>query len=167
MFEAMACSHLFCSIPRKAATLAEREIAVVAGVSSAYACRVARCRQAITAVLDQRLQHPVAHVPVAFRVVDGDERLVGQAGHQLGDIVGTDRVVGAHHAGGGQVASAGEDGQAVEDSALVVEQQVVAPVDDGSEGLLAGTGGASAAAQHTEPIVEADGELGQGHRAQP
>ena len=59
------------------------------------------------------------------------------------------------------------DGQAVEDSPLVVEQQVVAPVDDGSQGLLAGTGRAGAAVQYPEPIVETDRELGQGHRAQP
>ena len=167
MFEVMACSQLLLIHPSQGRHAAERQIAVVAGVRSPDACGVARCRQPVTAVLDQRLQHPAAHVPVAVGILDGDERLVGQAGHELGDIVGADCVVGADDAGGGEVASTGEDRQAVEDSTLVVEQQVVAPVDDRSQGLLAGAGGASAAVQQAEPIVEADRELGQGHRAQP
>ena len=48
---------------------------------------------------------------------------------------------------------------------LVVEQQVVAPLDDRAERLLAGQGGAGAARQQPEPVVEAVGELL--HRDQP
>ena len=54
---------------------------------------------------------------------------------------------------------AGEDGEPLEHAALVVEEQVVAPLDDRAEGLLPRERGAGAARQQAEPIVEPGREL--------
>ena len=77
----------------------------------------------------------------------------------VGDVVGGEVVVGAHRLGGRQVAAAGEHRQPLEDALLVVEEQLVAPVDDGPQRLLAGQGGARPAGQQAEPVVEPGGDL--------
>ena len=50
---------------------------------------------------------------------------------------GVERLVGADRLGRRQVATAREHRQPFEDALLVVEQQLVAPVDDGPQRLLA------------------------------
>ena len=73
-------------------------------------------------------------------------------------------VVGADRLGGRQVAAAGEHRQPFEDALLVVEEQLVAPVDDGAQRLLAGQRGARPAGQQAEPIVEPSGDLRERER---
>ncbi len=67
--------------------------------------------------------------------------------------------VGAHTFGGVEVAPAGEDGQPFEHALLVFEEQLVAPVDDSAECLLAGQGSARSTGQQAEPVVEPSGDL--------
>ena len=59
----------------------------------------------------------------------------------------------------GQLAAAREHRQPREHPLLVVEQQVVAPVDDGLQGLLARQRRARAAGQQPEPVVQAGEDL--------
>ena len=68
-----------------------------------------------------------------------------------------DRLVGAHGLRGRQVAAAREHRQAFEDALLVVEEQLVAPVDDGAQRLLARERRARPTGQQAEPIVEPSG----------
>ena len=75
------------------------------------------------------------------------------------DVEGGEALVGADGLGGGQVATTGEHGEPFEHALLVVEQQLVAPVDDGPQRLLPRQGGARPAGEQTEPIVESGGEL--------
>ena len=63
------------------------------------------------------------------------------------------------------VHAAREDRQPFEDALLVVEQQIVAPVDDGAQRLLAGECGAAPAGEEPEPLVESLGDLADGKRA--
>jgi hypothetical protein len=53
-----------------------------------------------------------------------------------------------------QLAAAGEDRQAIEEQAFLLEQQVVAPVHHGSQGLLAEHGGPGTTGQQPETVVE-------------
>ena len=68
-------------------------------------------------------------------------------------------VVRADGLRGRQVATAGEHRQPLEDALLVVEEQLVAPVDDGAQRLLARKRGARPAGEQAEPIVEPSGDL--------
>ena len=65
------------------------------------------------------------------------------------------RRVGADRLGGGQIAPAGEHRQPFEHPLLVVEEQLVAPVDHGPQRLLARQRGARPAGEQAEPIVQA------------
>ena len=77
----------------------------------------------------------------------------------VGEVGRGDRVVGAHRLRGRQVAAAGEHRQPLEDALLVVEEQLVAPVDDGAQRLLARERGARPTGEQAEPIVQAGGDL--------
>ena len=82
----------------------------------------------------------------------------------VGDVVRGEGLVGAHRLRGRQVAAAGEHRQPLEDALLVVEEQLVAPVDDGAQRLLAGQRRARPAGQQPEPIVQPGGDLGDRER---
>ena len=72
-----------------------------------------------------------------------------------------DHVADRRHDGGGiEVEAAGEHRQPTERDALVVEQEVVAPVEGGGQGLLAVRMAAPAPGEDGERIAQAGGELG-------
>ena len=64
--------------------------------------------------------------------------------------------------GGIEVEAAGEHGQTTERDSLVVEQEVVAPVEGGGQGLLAVRMAGPAPGEDGERIAQADGQLGDG-----
>ena len=68
-------------------------------------------------------------------------------------------VVRADGFGRGQIASAREHREPLEDALLGVEEQVVAPVDDGRQGLLTRQRRARAASEQPEPVVQARRDL--------
>ena len=74
-------------------------------------------------------------------------------------------VVRADGLGGRQVATAGEHRQPLEHALLVVEEELVAPVDDRAQRLLARERGARPAGEQAEPIVQAGGDLRDRERA--
>ena len=138
---------------------ANREVGVVAHVRGEHARRLAGRIQALAAVVDERLQHVAAGVALDLVALHHDQRLVGEARDELGHVVVGDVIVGTDRPSGGQGARSAEDREPVEDAAFVVEQQLVAPVDDGAERLLAGERGAGATVEHAEAIFETRREL--------
>jgi hypothetical protein len=81
--------------------------------------------------------------------------------HNVEDLAGRHLVVGADRLGGVQVAASGEDRQPCEQAALVLEQQVVAPVHHRPKGLLAGKGRAGTHGEQPEAVVEPFRQGGQ------
>ena len=119
--------------------------------------RVAPLGELLAAVLRQRLQ-----LREADAVAGGngeDERLLDQRVHDVGEVGRVERLVGADGLGRRQVAAAGEHRQPLEHPLLVVEQQLVAPVDDGAQRLLPRQRRPGAAGEQAEPIVEAGRDL--------
>ena len=92
-------------------------------------------------------------------VGDGHQRLVDEVREQIGDVLGGDVVARAHRFGRVERAAAGEHREPLEHAPLVVEEQVVAPLDDGAQRLLAGERGAGAAGEQPEAVVEPGREL--------
>ncbi len=60
-----------------------------------------------------------------------------------------------------------EDAEPVEHSALGFAEQVVGPVDRGTQGVVALHRGASTTRQQPEPFVEAGRDVGRLHRRDP
>ncbi len=116
--------------------------------------------QPLTSVQRQGLEQREPDLPEG-RVGD-DERLVDEAGQHVGDVRRLDVAPGADRLGRVERAAAGEHGQTIEHALLVLEEQVVAPLDHGAERLLARQRGADAAGQQPEPVVEPRGELSDG-----
>ncbi|MFF8448663.1 hypothetical protein ACF06Q_13280 [Streptomyces leeuwenhoekii] len=121
-------------------------------------------RQPAGPVLPERVQQPVAPVVLAQAP---HHRLVHQADQRLDHLLGGQLAVRADPFGRRQVEGAGEDGQPRPQPPFLGRAQVVGPVDGRAEGLVAGQGGAPAAGEDLEAVVQAGGELGQRHRAQP
>ncbi len=90
---------------------------------------------------------------------DADERLVDQPREQVDDLATRDGAAGAHLLGGLQREAAREDGQAAEEHALLAGEQVVAPLDGGAQGLLAGARRAAAAGEDVEAVAQSRRDL--------
>ena len=133
-------------------------------MAGAHGVGFAGFAEPVPAVLPQRLE--LAEPGLAVVAGGGDEGLVDQPAQHIEDLAGGHLVVGADGLGRGEPAAAGEHGQPGEQAAFVLEQQVIAPVHHGAECLLAGQGGAGAAAEQPEAVVEAFGQGGQRQRPQ-
>ena len=92
-------------------------------------------------VLADGVEQPVARCPVLL--LDHHERLVDEAAEHL-------QLAVAHGLECGQVEAAGEGAEAPEQRALVVVEQVVAPVERRGERLLARERRAPAGGEHAE-----------------
>src|SRR6186997_1728342 len=66
---------------------------------------------------------------------------------------------------GRQIATAGKRRQSLEDALLVVEEELVAPVDHRAKRLLTWERGTRPAGQQAEPIVQTSGDLLDRERA--
>jgi hypothetical protein len=125
--------------------------------------RLPRLGQPFLAVGPDDLQHPVPG-----RVVpDDQQRLVGQCGQQVQDLVGADAGSGADLLGRLQRGAAGEDRETAPERALGVVEQVPAPVHHRAQRLMPGHRGAAAAGQQLEPVAQPGRDLLGGHGAQP
>ena len=130
------------------------------GVAVPEGVALARLRQPLEAVLPQGLELVVA---TGLDIGD-DERLVDEVQEEVEDLARRQEVVAAHGFGGVERAPAGEDGEPGEQPALVLEQEVVAPVDDGAQRLLPGQRRSGTTGQDAEPVVEQRGQLGERQR---
>ena len=132
---------------------------VIGGVPGAHGVNFAGFIEAVPAVLPQRLE--LSEPGVRTGVGSGDEGLVDQPAQDVEDLARRHLVVGADRLGGVQVAASGEDRQPCEQAALVLEQQVVAPVHHRPKGLLAGQGSAGTHGEQPEAVVEPFRQRGQ------
>ncbi len=114
---------------------ARTQSGVVRGHGIADPLGVASFGELLTAVLRQRLQLRESQL-VALRHGD-DQRLVDEGLDDVAEVRGIERLVGADRLGRRQIATAEEHRQPFEHALLVVEQQLVAPVDHGPQCLLA------------------------------
>jgi hypothetical protein len=136
-----------------------RHLPVIRAVPGAYGVGFAGFTQAIPAVPPQRLK--LNEPGVTSGVRGGDEGLVDQPAQNVEDLSGRHLVVGADRLGGVQVAASDKDRQPCEQAALVLEQQVIAPVHHRPKGLLAGQGSAGTHGEEPEAVVEPFRQRGQ------
>ena len=121
--------------------------------------------QLLRGVFADCLEH--AEAALADALLHHDERLVDQRRQQVQHLVGFDLVVGAHGLGGGQVKAAGEDGQPLQHRLFLRLQQLVGPIDQAAQRLLAPVAQLAAAGQELEAVLQAAVDVDEGQRAQP
>ena len=110
---------------------------------------LARVVEPLDGELADRLEHPVARLPVFL--APAEEALVDERLERVG--VGI-----AHDLGGLVVAAAGEDGECSEEPLLFRIQKVVRPLDRRTERLLPRVG-VAARLEQVEPLRESIDEL--------
>ena len=124
-----------CSRRDHAASSGPRTPSAATAASSAThaAWRSRQCRrlaEAIGGVAGEVPDRPQQSVPRLVVAPFGhDERLVDEAGERLGDVGGVELVVGGDPLDGVEPERAAEHGQPPQQRSLVLEQQVVAPLD--------------------------------------
>ena len=131
------------------------EQAVVSSVPGANGVGLVRLVEAIPSVLPQGLQLGISGL-VGGR--HSDERLVHERADRVEGVGAWHLIVGADRLDSVEFAAADEDRQAAKQAPLVIEEEVVAPVHDRSQGLLARQRRAGAAGEQREAVVESLGE---------
>ena len=115
-----------------------------------------------------RLEHPVTPAVSVGRLVHRlDQRLVREAGQHVDDIGRGQPAQPAHPLGRRQRGTAREDGEPPREHLLGVVEQVPAPLHHRAQRLVSRLGGAVAAGQQPEPVVQPGGDLRQRQCAQP
>ncbi|MGW0949591.1 hypothetical protein ACWD4O_44665 [Streptomyces sp. NPDC002623] len=147
------------------------EAAVEVAVQHADAFPLTGLGELLRAVLADGLQQPVARPALAFG--DEDDGLGDQTIEEIEDVCAGDPV----HAGLGdpcadalgrlQAEAAGEHRQPVPQQPLGGRAQLMAPVDECPQGPLPGAGGAAAAGEQGEAVLQTVRHLFDGERAQP
>jgi hypothetical protein len=126
---------------------------------------VAGLGEAFGAELADSLQQPVTQSSPGG--LGHHQALVHQGAEKIGDVEHLDVDRAADRFGGVQVEAIGEGRQAAEQRLLRAVQQRVGPLDGGPQGLLPGQGGAAAAGEQPEPLVQTVVHPGQRQRPQP
>ena len=108
-------------------------------------------------VLAQRLQHPVASGRTGLHE---HHRAPDETAQGFQDFAVLRLRVAHDVLGSGERPSASEDRQPVEDALFTRGEQCVAPVDRGSQRLLARLCGPDAGGQQREALVESAGDVG-------
>ena len=127
-----------------------RAWALFAGLGEPLSCIHANC-----------LEQPVAPFPASL--LDGDERLLGEARQDVRDLGRIEPVAGADLLDGLELEAAREDRKPAEQDLLVGLEQIVAPLQRRGQRLLPGRCGVAARSQQTEAVVE---PLGDRRRAE-
>ncbi len=130
-------------------------------VPGAYPGLVAGFLQAFLRVMAHRVEQAVA---LAARL-ERDERFLDQLRLQLEQVRWLDGVERRDRFGRFQRPAAGEHREAAQHRALVLGQQVVTPVDERAQRLLAGQRALVAARQQAEAVVKPRGDGLYRHRA--
>ena len=142
------------------------EVEEVQAVACRRGQRAFTCRQLLGGVLADRLEH--AETPDADALLHHDERVFDQRGQQVEHVVGLDLVaIGAHRLGSCQIEATGKHRQPLQHGALRRAEQVVRPVDQAAQRLLALVAHPAAAGEQLEAVLQAAVDLRHRHRAQP
>ena len=94
-----------------------------------------------------------------------DQALADQRGQQVKHLPFRDVAAGGDRFRGIQGPASGEDREPVEHAPLLRAEQVVGPVDQGSQGLVTRQGGTVPRGQQAEPLIEPDVDLRRRERA--
>ena len=116
--------------------------------------------QLLLGVLADALEQAVAGGAVLL--LDDHEAAGHEMVQEVEDVEGIDAVAGRHRLCRLERPPAAEDGQPPQKHALVLGQQLVAPVDGGPQRLLAGHGRAVAAGEEAELVAETVEDLAGG-----
>ena len=130
-------------------------------VAPAGGLKFVGCKKLLQPVLANRLKQPVARF--VGLGVQHDQRLFDQVREQFQHVVARHRRRTAHRLGGGQCPSPCELRESAPQHALGFAQQLVAPVDERAQRLVAQQRRASAARQQREAIVQTFGHLLHAH----
>ena len=132
-------------------------------VARAGSVRLARFIEPVLGILADRLERPVA----AGLGLQADERFLDQRGQEFQHVCDVEPRSGADSFGPLQRPAAGKHGESPEQRALYQVQQIVAPVDQRAQRLLARRCCSAALRQQPEAIVEPFGNRLHRQRAQP
>ena len=142
------------------------EVEEVPGAGGLGPFRLARLDEPLPAVGACRLRHPVAD-GAAGVLPYLHEGLVGQGRQQVEDLVLGHLGVGADRHRGLRRHGARHRRHPSREDPFGVAEQVPAPVHHGPQGAVACAGRAAAVAEQAEAVVQAAGDLLDGHRAEP
>ncbi|RHW27027.1 hypothetical protein D0Z08_10125 [Nocardioides immobilis] len=126
-----------------------------------------RRRQPSSAVLADRLQHPVPGVSVLHVVLADDDRLADQPGQQLEHVFAGHAVARTDLLGRLQVEPAREDRQARPQQLLLGRAEVEAPSDCRVERLMSGRAGAAPSREQLEAVLQPVQDLRRRQCSQP
>src|ERR1700686_671634 len=108
-------------------------------------------------VLMDRLEHPVpSNAPT---VLLANQRFVDKVREKVEDSLAFDALAGADGLGRIEVPTPDKNGQSPKENTLGIIEQVVAPVDQGAQCLLAGQDRAAATGEEAESVIESRGHL--------
>ena len=126
-------------------------------MSVANGIDLAREPQLLCGVLADRLEEVIPHDPGV--VVGLHQRAVNQAGEEIEKLVVADALARGHSPRRVEGEPAREHRQASQQAPLAFAEQVDAPVDRRSQGLVAGHGSAGSTGQQLEPVAQALADL--------
>ena len=140
---------------------------VVIAMSNAGLARLgaASQRKSFGGVLTDRLQHPVTGRTAGLLGLH--QALADQGSQQVKHLPFPGVARRGDRFGGRQRPAPGEDRQLVGHDPLAGIEQVVGPVDQRAEGLMAGRRGTAPPGQQPEPLIEPRADLRGRQRAQP
>jgi hypothetical protein len=98
-----------------------------------------------------RLQHPIARI--ARSRIGDDQRALNQPRQEIDDCESVDGRIGGDGGGSVDVEAAGKNRQPPQHDALVLGQQIVAPVERGAQRLVTRQRGARSAREQPEAIA--------------
>jgi len=140
---------------------------VVIAVGGAGFVRFGACphRETFGGVVADRLKQPIAGT--AVQLFGLDQALVDQGGQAVQHQPFSGVISRGDRLGRLQGPASGEDRQLAEHDLLLGIEQVVGPVDQGAEGLMAGQGRTAPPGQQPEPLIEPGADLRHRERTQP
>ena len=113
-----------------------------------------QCRKALQPILPKRLQQDVACPPLVSRP-HGDQRLIDESPHRFGHLSSSNTVPGADGLSGFESETADEDSEPREDDALARREQLVAPVNGGTQSSMTDVPASAPRPQQREPVTQA------------
>ena len=125
---------------------------IAVGGSEAAGVRAGPQREALGGIVPDRLKEPVAGRPVDHLGLD--QALADQRGQQVKHLPIRDVAAGGDHFRGIKCPATCEDSEPVEHDPLLGAKQVVGPVDQGAQGLVARQAGAVSRGQQPEPLIQ-------------
>ena len=134
-----------------------KPVAQITQMAARNEIALARSGELLQRIGARRFEQPVAH-RVSLRLGE-HQRLIDQRRQHVEDVEFVEILAAADRDGSLERESVHEDPQPPEERALALVEQVVAPIDQGAQRLLARKDVAAAAGEHPEALVEPFAQL--------